>query len=44
VGKVCLAGICPITDVTTLVTDSSADEAGVEAIRRTGTDVVVAGQ
>jgi DeoR family transcriptional regulator of aga operon len=42
VGKVCLAGICAITDVTTLVTDGSADDAGVEAIRRTGTEVVVA--
>ena len=43
VGKVCLAGICPVTDVSALVTDASADPAGVEAIRRTGTEVIVAG-
>jgi DeoR family transcriptional regulator, aga operon transcriptional repressor len=43
VGKVCLAGICPITDVALLVTDATADPAGIDAIRRTGTEVVVAG-
>jgi DeoR/GlpR family transcriptional regulator of sugar metabolism len=43
VGKVCLAGICPVTDVSALVTDASADPVGVEAIRRTGTEVIVAG-
>ena len=43
VGKICLAGICPITDVALLVTDATADPAGVDAIRRTGTEVVVAG-
>ena len=43
VGKVCLAGICPVTDVSALVTDASADPAGVEAIRRTGAEVIVAG-
>src|SRR4051795_13478131 len=43
VGRVCLAGICAITDATTLVTDPSAHPAGIEAIRRAGTDVVVAG-
>ena len=43
VGRVCLAGICPITDVATMVTDTSADPAGVEAIRRAGTEVVVVG-
>ena len=43
VGKVCLAGICAITDVATLVTDTSADAAGIDAIRRTGTEVIVAG-
>jgi len=42
VGRVCLAGICPVTDVSVLVTDSSADPAGVEAIRRAGTEVIVA--
>ncbi|BCJ47692.1 DeoR family transcriptional regulator [Actinoplanes ianthinogenes] len=43
VGKVCLAGICPITGVATLVTDTGADPAALDAIRRTGTEVVVAG-
>jgi DeoR family transcriptional regulator of aga operon len=43
VGRVCLAGICAVTDVAVLVTDASADPAGVEAIRRLGTEVVVAG-
>ncbi|MEU7871654.1 DeoR/GlpR family DNA-binding transcription regulator [Dactylosporangium sp. NPDC049140] len=42
VGRLCLAGICPLTDVTTLVTDESADPEHVEAIRRAGTEVVVA--
>lgn len=42
IGRICLAGICAVTDVAVLVTDSSADEAGVEAIRRMGTEVVVA--
>jgi DeoR family transcriptional regulator of aga operon len=44
VGKVCLAGICAVTDVALLVTDTSADAAGVDAIRRTGTEVVIAGE
>jgi DeoR family transcriptional regulator of aga operon len=43
VGRVCLAGICPIAGVATLVTDNSADATGVEAIRRAGTEVVVVG-
>jgi DeoR family transcriptional regulator of aga operon len=43
VGKVCLAGICPITAIATLVTDNSADATGIEAIRRAGTEVVVVG-
>ena len=43
VGRVCLAGICAVTDVAMLVTDASADPAGVEAIRRLGTEVIVAG-
>jgi hypothetical protein len=34
-------GVCAITDVATLVTDPSADPAGVEAIRRAGTEVIV---
>jgi DeoR family transcriptional regulator of aga operon len=42
VGRVCLAGICAVTDVAVLVTDDSADPAGVEAIRRAGAEVVVA--
>ncbi|GAA2848640.1 DeoR family transcriptional regulator [Actinoplanes cyaneus] len=42
VGKVCLAGICPVTDVATLVTDASADAAALDALRRTGTEVVIA--
>jgi DeoR family transcriptional regulator of aga operon len=42
VGKVCLARICGITDIAVLVTDSSADPAGVESIRRAGAQVVVA--
>jgi DeoR family transcriptional regulator, aga operon transcriptional repressor len=42
VGRNSLARICPITDVTTLVTDDSADPDGLEAIRRAGTEVVVA--
>ncbi|WP_433085022.1 DeoR/GlpR family DNA-binding transcription regulator [Dactylosporangium sp. CA-052675] len=43
VGRVCLAQISPLDSVTTLITDSSADLDQVEAIRRTGTAVVVAG-
>ncbi|MEV8512549.1 DeoR/GlpR family DNA-binding transcription regulator [Dactylosporangium sp. NPDC051484] len=42
VGRNCLAGICAITDVAVLVTDASADPDQVEAIRRAGTEVVVA--
>ncbi|MCO8269180.1 DeoR/GlpR family DNA-binding transcription regulator [Actinoplanes sp. TRM 88003] len=42
VGKVCLAGISPVTDVAALVTDVSADIREVEAIRDTGTEVLVA--
>ncbi len=42
VGRNCLARICPITDVAVLVTDASADPDGVEAIRRAGTEVVLA--
>jgi DeoR family transcriptional regulator, aga operon transcriptional repressor len=43
VGRICLAGICPLTGVGTLVTDASADPAAVEAIRKGGTEVVLAG-
>jgi DeoR family transcriptional regulator of aga operon len=43
VGRVCLASICSISSVSTLVTDSSASPEGVEAIRRAGAEVIVAG-
>jgi DeoR family transcriptional regulator of aga operon len=43
VDRVYLARICPVTDVSVLVTDASADPAGVAAIRRLGTEVIVAG-
>lgn len=42
VGQVFLARICPITDVHELITDSSADPAVLDAIRRAGTEVVIA--
>jgi DeoR family transcriptional regulator of aga operon len=42
VGRNCLAGICAVTDVAVLVTDAGADPDNVEAIRRAGTEVVVA--
>ena len=42
IGRICLAGIAPVTDVSCLVTDDSADEAGLDAIRRLGTEIVVA--
>jgi DeoR family transcriptional regulator, aga operon transcriptional repressor len=42
IGKVCLARICPVTDVALLVTDPTADPAALEAIRRAGTEVVLA--
>jgi DeoR family transcriptional regulator, aga operon transcriptional repressor len=42
-GRVCLARICPVTDASVLVTDASADATEVEAIRRLGTEVIVAG-
>ncbi|MET7424779.1 DeoR/GlpR family DNA-binding transcription regulator [Dactylosporangium sp. NPDC005555] len=42
VGRNCLARICVITDVAVLVTDAGADHDHVEAIRRAGTEVVVA--
>jgi DeoR family transcriptional regulator of aga operon len=42
VGRNCLAGICAITDVAVLLTDTSADPDHIEAIRRAGTEVVVA--
>jgi DeoR family transcriptional regulator, aga operon transcriptional repressor len=42
VGRVCLAGICPVTDVDILVTDASADPGVVEAIRKAGAEVVIA--
>lgn len=42
VGKVCLAGICPVTEVAALVTDATADVHGMQAIREAGTEVIVA--
>ncbi|WP_433058056.1 DeoR/GlpR family DNA-binding transcription regulator [Dactylosporangium sp. CS-033363] len=42
IGKVCLAGICPLTAIAVLVTDASADIDEVEAIRRAGPEVVIA--
>ena len=42
VGQNLLARICPLTDVSELITDSSADPAALDAIRRAGTEVVVA--
>ncbi|MBB4692181.1 DeoR/GlpR family DNA-binding transcription regulator [Paractinoplanes abujensis] len=41
IGKTCLAGICPINGIARLVTDASADPVELEAIRRTGVEVVV---
>ena len=32
----------PVTDVAELITDSSADEAALDAIRRGGTQVIIA--
>jgi DeoR family transcriptional regulator of aga operon len=42
VGRVCLAGICPVADVTMLITDNGADPEQIAAIRRAGTRVMVA--
>ena len=44
VGRVHLARIAAVTDVAVLVTDTTADPAGIEAIRRLGTEVIVAGE
>ena len=41
VGRVLLARICPIAAVTELVTDATADEAALEALRRAGITVHV---
>lgn len=43
VGQVFLARICPVTAISELVTDSSADPAALEALRRAGTQVIIAG-
>jgi DeoR family transcriptional regulator of aga operon len=42
VGQTLLARICPVTDVSELITDSSADPAALDAIRHAGTEVVIA--
>ena len=39
IGRVLLAQICPVESVTDLVTDSSADPAALEALRRAGVAV-----
>jgi DeoR family transcriptional regulator of aga operon len=44
VGQDCLARICPVTDVSELITDASADPATLDALRRAGLTVVVADQ
>jgi DeoR family transcriptional regulator of aga operon len=41
-GRTCLARICGISDVTTFVTDASADPDEVDALRRAGAHVIVA--
>jgi DeoR family transcriptional regulator, aga operon transcriptional repressor len=35
--------MCSVTEVSELITDSSADPAALEAIRRGGTEIVIAG-
>jgi DeoR family transcriptional regulator, aga operon transcriptional repressor len=42
VGQVFLARICPVSDITELITDASAEPEALDAIRRTGTEVVIA--
>jgi DeoR family transcriptional regulator of aga operon len=42
VGQDCLARICPLPDVAELVTDSTADPAALDAVRRTGVTVHIA--
>jgi DeoR family transcriptional regulator of aga operon len=42
VGQILLAQICPVTDVAELITDSSADSAALDGIRRAGTEVIIA--
>ena len=42
VGRTCLAAICPVTAAAVLVTDGSADPGELDAIRRAGTEVVIA--
>jgi DeoR family transcriptional regulator, aga operon transcriptional repressor len=42
VGQTMLAQICPVTEVSELVTDSSADLAALDAIRRAGTETIIA--
>jgi DeoR family transcriptional regulator of aga operon len=43
VGATHLARICSLSEVSELITDSSADPTAVEAIRRAGTQVIIAG-
>jgi DeoR family transcriptional regulator, aga operon transcriptional repressor len=42
VGQNMLARICAVTEVSELITDSSADPAALEAIRQAGTETVIA--
>ena len=42
VGQIMLARICALTDVSELITDSSADPTALDAIRRAGTPVLIA--
>jgi len=42
VGQILLAQICPVTDVSELITDLSADAGALDAIRRAGTEVIIA--
>jgi DeoR family transcriptional regulator of aga operon len=42
VGQVFLARICPVSEVSELITDQSADPEALDAIRRSGTEVIIA--
>jgi DeoR family transcriptional regulator of aga operon len=42
VGQVFLARICPVGNVSELITDQSADPAALDLIRRSGTEVIIA--
>jgi len=42
IGQIYLARMCSVTEVSELITDSSADPAALDAIRRGGTEIVIA--